>query len=203
MDKAKSMKFKSLIFTVSLFIAVGCGHTPNTKDNNIVLRAPDSAATGDAVPLSIASSNYILSGSEINVSVDNEPAVSVRLLDGFKTKKFSTRVRMKQSGEIAVTLKRSTGDTFTAKKRVSVNKAADIPDTGVSGDKYQYRHKDGDIKMMFANEMAKTGYITNIVVTTNLGKFEIDSTLQLAKNPYFALSHETPIDDIQVDVTTN
>jgi len=91
------------IFLIMLVVTVGCSRSSNVrKINELVLKAPDSAESGDAIPLTLELPDYLESGGQIVIFANSEPAVTVKLFDGYKTSKFSTRVRMFNSGPAIV-----------------------------------------------------------------------------------------------------
>jgi len=203
-DEGYHMKlcFKSvLVILIILVVIVGCSRSSNIrKTNELVLKAPDSAESGDAIPLTVEMPDYIESGSEIIIFVNSEAAVTVKLLDGYKTDKFSTRVRMLHSGSIVAKVTKSNGDVLTTYRKVSIGTGAKIPETGLSNNDHRYEYKDGDLKLMVVNNMTRLDSIQKIMVRTNQGKLEIDCTLNLSKFPYFALSHDGPIQDFTIEI---
>ena len=67
---------RGLTFLIILLFVIGCSRSSNTrKTNELVLKAPDSAESGDAIPLTLLLPDYIGSGSEITIFV-NMPTVS-------------------------------------------------------------------------------------------------------------------------------
>ena len=190
-----------LTFLIILAVIAGCSRSSNTrKSNELVLKAPDSAESGDVIPLTVELPEYIESGSEIIIFVNSEPAVTVRLFDGYKTEKFSTRVRMFHSGSIVAKVTKSNGDVMTKYKKVSIDKGAVIPQTGLSNNEHRYEYLDGDLKLMIGNNMTKMDHLQKVMVRTNQGKLEFDCTLNLSKFPYFALSHDGPIREFNIEI---
>jgi predicted secreted protein len=190
-----------LTFLVILAVIVGCSRSANTRNTNeLVLKAPESAEDGDAIPLTVEMPDYIGSGSVITIFVNSETAVTVKLLDGYQTRKFSTRVRMFHSGSIVAKVTKSNGDVLTTYRKVTIGKGAKIPETGLSNNDHRYEYKDGDLKLMIVNNMTRIDSINEVMVRTNQGKLEIDCTLNLSKFPYFALSHDGPIQDFTIEI---
>ncbi|WP_455202312.1 thiosulfate oxidation carrier protein SoxY [Kaarinaea lacus] len=190
-----------LIVLVILAIAGGCSGSSNTrKTNELVLKAPESAENGDAIPLTLEMPDYIGTGSEITIFVNSEAAVTVRLLEGYQTQKFSTRVRMFHSGSIVARVIKSNGDVLTTYRKVTIGKGAVIPESGQSKNDHRYEYVDGDLKFMVGNNMTRVDSIQTLVVRTNQGKLEFDCTLNLASLPYFALSHDGPVADFAIEI---
>ena len=190
-----------LTFLIILVVIVGCSKSSNTrKTNELVLKAPESAENGDAIPLTVEMPDYIGTGSEITIYVNSEIAVTVKLLDGYQTQKFSTRVRMFHSGSIVAKVTKSNGDVLTTYRKVSIGKGTVIPETGLSNNDHRYEYTDGDLKLMIINNMTRADSVRNVTVRTNNGTLEIDCTLNLSKFPYFALSHDGPIGNFTIEI---
>ena len=190
-----------LVLLIILVVTVGCGRSSSIrKTTELVLKAPDSAESGDAIPLTVEFPDLIGSGSEIIIFVNSEPAVTVKLFDGYKTEKFSTRVRMLHSGSIVAKVTKSNGDVLTTYRKVSIEKGAVIPETGLSNNDHRYEYVDGDMKLMILNNMTRLDSIQKVMVRTNQGKLEFDCTLNLSKFPYFALSHDGPIEEFTIEL---
>ncbi len=190
-----------LLIIITVLSVTGCSRSSNVKKfDALVLKAPGSAEFGDIIPLSLELPEYIKSGSSITIFANSEPAVTVKLLDGYKTNKFSTRVRMMHSGSIVAKVTKSNGDVQTVFKKVTIDKGAKIPETGLSNNEYRYEYVDGDLKLMIGSQMSTLDSIKKVLVRTNQGKLEIDCTLNLSKFPYFALSHDGPIQDFTIEI---
>ena len=189
------------IFLIILVVTVGCSRSSNVqKTNELVIKAPDSAENGDAIPITLDLPDYIGSGSQIEIFANSEPAVTVKLFDGYKTSKFSTRVRMFNSGSIVAKVTKRNGDVMTTYRKVTIDKGAVIPETGLSNNSHRYEYADGDLKLMILNNMTRMDSVKKVMVRTNKGKIEFDCTLNLSKFPYFSLSHDGPIQEFTIEV---
>jgi len=107
---------------------------------------------------------------------------------------------MLHSGSIVAKVTKSNGDVLTTYRKVSIEKGAVIPETGLSNNDHRYEYVDGDMKLMILNNMTRLDSIQKVMVRTNQGKLEFDCTLNLSKFPYFALSHDGPIEEFTIEL---
>ncbi len=96
------------------------GTTNVVKDDKAVLKLPDIAENGAAVPVTVSTS--LSNAKNMTIIIDNNPrplAASWELTEG-TIPKFSTRIKMRKTGNVRLIVEDANGKLHEAVKQVKV-----------------------------------------------------------------------------------
>ncbi len=96
------------------------GTTTVIKDDKVVLKLPDIAENGGAVPVTVSTS--LPNAKSMTLFIDGNPrplAVSWELPEG-TIPKFSTRIKMRKTGDVRLVVEDANGKLHEAVKQVKV-----------------------------------------------------------------------------------
>lgn len=173
------------------------------ESTDILISAPDIAENGAVVPVTIT---FPSTTGQVWLFVDSNDekiAGMADLLIAGKSGLLSTRVKMKQSGNIITVLDDGTGTLRSAKKLVMVTIGAVpvVPDCAVvecfpafTATSIKIRATGGIVKLLASNSMSTVDYITNILLQVDgVSVARAYFTPFISKNPYLSLSYPSSL----------
>lgn len=169
---------------------------------NISIKAPSIAENGSVIPVTVIANNPINPGDILVIKGDEKVALKLST-DSNPIKEVSTRVRLKKSGNVSVSIARSDGSIDAAQKRVKVTVGASIKQSSSGSEKYVKRIKKGVVKLLFRNVMAADKYIKQVNLSTNHGMIKMQMTPILSEKPYLKIVGKYKIKTASIGIILN
>jgi uncharacterized protein len=99
----------------------------------------------------------------------------------------STRVKLRETGDVIVNATTDDGRQLTGRKKVAVTGGAYPEDGPATDPRIKLRGKGDTVKMLMNSPMGSTSHIASVRVTSGGGPLvDAETTPWVAKNPYFA-----------------
>lgn len=168
-----------------------------TNSGGITLVTPVEAENGNVVPVDINIGTPLHEGDTLIVTGDGKQALELTSATHHVTM-VSTRLRL-VNGNVAAYVFRADGTINSSNKNVRIG----IPGrpASMSNEQVEIKHKivNGELKMLFKNEMAEKGHIREIIVSPSSGgDIRIRTTEWLSPNPYIGVTCEHKIDSVRI-----
>ena len=167
------------------------------NSTNIVITAPEIAANGAVVPVTVnfpSNSGTLWLYADIN---DEKLAAKVDYITTIDNGYLATRIKMKQTGFIVAVFDDGTGTLIAAQAKVKIT-IGSVPHTcmadncspALDSTSIRLRDSGGTFKMLLTRQMNLGDYINKTTVTFNgMTNTVVYSTPYLSKNPYISVKH--------------
>lgn len=153
----------------------------------MLIKAPDTAENGAVIPVDIKLSTPMSAGQRLDLLVNGELAVQVRVVEG-KLSAFSTRVKGSKSNTTITARIIANGsaiDSATYNTNVGVTAQASGSPTAVVGVREQ--KLNGEIKLLMQSE---NGFAGTLVLQDTGFRAEINGSSVMPKNPFIGVKGE-------------
>lgn len=199
------MKIVNIIFSISLMalLIISCATHPRDNYTPMTLSAPQTVESGRMIPIAVDIPSNMSVDNTLIIEVDGETAAIYSLTDAFIINKISLNVRMTQSSDIRAILTKQGEPIDTVSQHIEVQQGHSIPDSGNASLSRKIRIGKHIIQVVFDNAMASQNYISQVIIETNLGNVRIETTTQLAANPYFSIQALSNIEKVYIKAQTN
>ena len=197
-------KLKSLLIGLasSLMLIVSACATPVVSPLNLVIKVPAQVENGNFVPFSISFSRPLVSGEALTVMAGNERVCTIKPSGGVALSAFSGRARMLRSGTLQALAITRDGTKLRSAEQVSVTQGAIIPASGVSGNSHKVQVQEGELLIVFVNDMARAGFIESATITLTDGQIQIEGSPLLAAKPQFGFKTSNSLKKVEVTAAT-
>jgi len=192
-----------LLCVLACITLTNCALNSNNKTTPLSLSAPKSVESGKLVPIAVQIPSKMTADNTLSIEVDGETAATYSLTKAFIINRIGINVRMAKSAEISVVLKHK-GDTVDEiSQYIKVEQGQSIPTSGEPGLGRKTRIGKSIIQVVFDNAMTKKNYINKIVIATNSGNIQIDTTPLISASPYFSIQTISNIAKVHIKAETN
>ena len=205
-------------FTV-LSISAGCTLAPvspainakplPTQESPYIFQIPEIPDQQDLIPLNLYFHRPLTRGDRVAIKVNSGRAVAFELIveGDYEITAFGGRIRTEGTGPIYCQVTRSNGELVTIAKNVKIQIAHHdsilrIPETLSGTNEIRSRYGGGRFGFMFRveNNMAKRGYIREILLKSASGTMKLTLSPYTAANPVFVFDTRTPLADLKINV---
>jgi len=160
--------------------------TASSDDDRVEITAVDSAENGAVVPVTVSVAGEAI--REIALYAGDLSRLALKAtLTPLASPWVSTRVKLRETGDLIVIATTDAGPPLTARKRVNVTGGTYPKDAPRADPHIKLRGKGGTVKILMASPMGATSHIATVkVMSGGQPLVEAETTPWLAHNPYFA-----------------
>ena len=191
----------SVIFLIVLGL-LACAAPVKKANVPIKIKSPDNVANGFVVPVAVALQTPLIAGQSLEVRSNGELALTVTVTRELSLDYFSSRIRMRKSGEIQVAVKANGATLHSEERSVQIGGYEEkIKDIGPNGTEYRKRIKDNKIMLMFANYMKESDYLKKVTLNTEQGQVNVELSTIVSAPPYVSVNLANPSANIDIEAT--
>ncbi len=169
--------------------------------SDITINAPEIAENGAVVPVTVNFPSQLSRLWLFVVPNDSALALTADFLQAEGNGLLSTRVSIKQSGDIVAVIVDSAGNISAAKASVKVTIGSSplvvdctVIECAPSLSPMKVKERDGNVKMLVSSDMNMSDYIENIQLQVDgTVVLNIDITPYISKNPFFSFNFSPPV----------
>jgi len=181
--------YRTSFITLLMLLTASCVTTKPPAADSMQVRTPVSVENGAFVPVSIHLPKGFAKNQALDILVNNELAVTVKISKDTLISRASVRVRMKQSGFISANIRSNNAIIEQAKSPyIKVDGFSDkAANLGASGTRHKLRVTSNKIRMLFVNEMKTDNYLEQVTIHTIEGDTTFVLTKIVSAHPYVSI----------------